>query len=118
LLEQPCPMEWEKLAPTELPDVRYCSVCERNVHQCDSPERFVELAKLRECVAIPAWLHIGDKTPCNCLGNPRPWHYELEVDAKKWWRVVSKLDFPAARRLFPMELNQSRMRLRTIKGDR
>jgi hypothetical protein len=103
-------MEWEKLAPTELPDVRYCSVCERNVHHCDSPERFVELAKLRECVAIPARLHIDDKTPCNCLGNPKPWSYELEAEAKQWWKEVSQAKVAGIR--LAAEINQSRLRLR------
>jgi hypothetical protein len=93
LFSTPCPLNWESLATTLSPDVRHCQACQRDVHLCASPEQFVEFAKRKECVAIPAGLHIldGSHPKKLMLGTPPPWSYSLEEVARQWWKQIEQI---------------------------
>jgi len=93
LFSTPCPLDWESLARTQSPDVRHCQVCQRDVHLCTSPEQFVEFAKRKVCVAIPAGLHIPDGSHPKklMLGMPPPWSYSLEEAARQWWQQIEQI---------------------------
>jgi hypothetical protein len=47
-----CPLKWGELQHTTDPSVRYCSVCEKSVHLCRTPEELRAHAEMRHCVAI------------------------------------------------------------------
>jgi len=48
-----CPKQWENLQPTDNFDIRFCTVCSRNVHLCDTLEEVHRHAALGNCIAIP-----------------------------------------------------------------
>ncbi|MEY2907210.1 MAG: hypothetical protein RLZZ408_1681 [Verrucomicrobiota bacterium] len=47
-----CPKQWENLLPTDNVDIRFCSVCRRNVYLCDTLEEVHGHAALGDCIAI------------------------------------------------------------------
>jgi uncharacterized protein (TIGR02996 family) len=47
-----CPQRWEKLKPTELPLVRSCDRCRKEVYYCDSIDQAKEHACAGHCVAV------------------------------------------------------------------
>ena len=93
LLAFECQETWDSLDLTDVPLIRFCSVCKMKVYQCQSPEEFVAFARKNECVAIPISLHVpeGTQTSQMMLGWPAPWSYKLERKAKAWWKKVEKL---------------------------
>ena len=111
LLDYECPEQWDSLEVTELPSVRFCSVCKQNVHLCQRPEEFVALARKKECVAIPTSLHIPDSARAGqlMLGRPPPWSYVLERKAKAWWKIVEMLEGDLGRQFYD-EMNNLRIR--------
>lgn len=63
-----CPMRWDDLQETDVPKVRFCMECKRNVHLCESPEQFVDLSERGECVALLP--QIFKEAWRNCLMTP------------------------------------------------
>jgi len=49
-----CPKQWSELHETGAESTRFCDVCQKSVHYCRTPDEFVRLGELGECVAIPA----------------------------------------------------------------
>lgn len=47
-----CPNQWETLAPTQEPGVRYCEGCERSVFFCASAETVELHARKGHCIAV------------------------------------------------------------------
>ena len=47
-----CPQRWRDLIPTHDDAVRYCNVCDRNVHACYTDESVAAHAEKGHCVAI------------------------------------------------------------------
>lgn len=47
-----CPRSWQSLVPTESPDVRYCTACERPVFYCQTAEELNEHTARGDCVAF------------------------------------------------------------------
>lgn len=92
LFEKKCPLKWESLAETSNPKVRQCGVCNRDVHQCDTPDEFIESTKEGLCIAIPGNLDIEGGVS-DSLGQPLPWSYSLEAHAQEWWGLVDKKSF-------------------------
>jgi hypothetical protein len=91
LLSFKCPRGWDSLAPTSSSSVRFCAVCEREVHYCTTPEEFVAHGKCGHCVAIPDDAVPG-KLMAGFLGEPSP-EAVMEMDAKndrirRWWSLV------------------------------
>src|SRR5262249_40250997 len=54
--EYRCPQRWDTLLPTDNPEVRHCSACQRDVHYCRSAQDAHRLADAGECVAIDSRL--------------------------------------------------------------
>jgi uncharacterized protein (TIGR02996 family) len=57
-----CPARWQKLKATELPMVRLCDRCHKEVHYCDTIEKAKEHACAGHCVAVDLRVdrHPGD----------------------------------------------------------
>ncbi len=89
LFEKKCPLKWESLAETDDARVRQCGVCNRDVYLSTTPDEFIQSTKDRQCVAIPSDMDIEGKVSGG-LGEPRPWSYELEADARQWWAAVNQ----------------------------
>lgn len=89
LFEKKCSLQWESLSETENPKVRQCDVCNREVHHCKTPDEFIQSTKEGLCIAIPGEMDIEGKVT-GSLGEPRPWSYELEEHAKRWWATISE----------------------------
>jgi hypothetical protein len=51
--------------------VRFCSVCQREVHFCCTPEEFVAHGKRGHCIAIPENAVLG-RLLVNYIGEPSP----------------------------------------------
>src|SRR5262245_5053358 len=87
-----CPQRWEALAPTDVPEVRSCAACGREVHLCRTPEEFVARGQEGHCVAIPGELH-PDQLCGFVVGTPAPEvaqrRQEARAVALAWWRAVS-----------------------------
>jgi len=146
LLRFTCPMKWEALQETDMPAVRFCAVCKRNVHLCDSPEQFIDLANRDECVALPAQLHVAEevaalsenklradeeqsifeeKNPSTnfIVGMPRatgPWDYpSINEAALNWWSHVNRARQQKTYSLFQQELSNHVSRIeiqRSLSG--
>lgn len=69
LLSFKCPQHWDALSPTSAPAVRSCSICQRDVHRCETAEEFIRHGQLGHCVAIPSELTPGELTG-GWLGEP------------------------------------------------
>jgi uncharacterized protein (TIGR02996 family) len=69
-----CPQEWEKLAPTDDPLVRYCEACKEPVFHCGSVKLAQQHANRGHCVAVDSRLvrKKGDVQP-----NPDLSRYEV-----------------------------------------
>jgi len=50
-----CPKHWSKLKKTKDSDIRFCDVCSRNVHFCNSWEEIHHHAAKGNCIAIPPY---------------------------------------------------------------
>lgn len=46
-----CQQRWEDLLPTKSPSIRYCGICVRNVHLCDSVAALSEHSQSGHCIA-------------------------------------------------------------------
>jgi hypothetical protein len=92
MMQMRCPVTWDALNATDDIKVRHCGECGKNVHLCESPDQFVELAKNNECVALPLALHIasGAVTKIYMLGRPAPWNYELDRQAEEFWSLIKQ----------------------------
>jgi hypothetical protein len=92
MMQMVCPIDWEALDPSADPAVRHCKQCDEDVHLCTTPARFIEMARRKECVALPASLHIPDdaSTKVQMLGRPAPWSYQLEKSAAHFWSVIQE----------------------------
>lgn len=92
LLTFECPLQWTHLEHTGDPSIRLCPKCSENVYLCRSPDEFASHAEKKNCVAIPANLSIPSSSlpPKYVLGRPAPWSYELEGDAKGFWKELEK----------------------------
>lgn len=47
-----CDANWETLAPTRKPKVRFCGTCSKNVYHCDDDEELYDNVLKNRCVAI------------------------------------------------------------------
>ncbi len=55
-----CPYSWSKLQRVEK-NVRFCSVCEKNVHMSHSQEEFERFVEEGKCVALSSkWMQRGE----------------------------------------------------------
>lgn len=48
-----CPKRWSKLAKTKDPSIRFCNVCNRDVHFCTTLEEVHQHASRGNCIAVP-----------------------------------------------------------------
>lgn len=48
-----CPKRWSKLKKTKDHSVRFCDVCSRNVHLCNTLEDVHWHASRGDCIAVP-----------------------------------------------------------------
>lgn len=48
-----CPKRWENLKPTDVPAVRFCSACSRDVHLVSSQDDLRRFKGTPSCIAIP-----------------------------------------------------------------
>jgi hypothetical protein len=92
MMQMVCPIDWDALDPSAAPAVRHCMQCDQDVYLCTTPAQFIELAKRKECVALPASLHVpaDASTKVLMLGRPAPWSYQLEENAAQFWSVIQK----------------------------
>lgn len=97
LFEKICPLEWHNLKLTSKQSVRFCENCEKSVYEVKSPEEFVQRSKNRECVAINIKLQAKDQTE-KWLGQPMPWNYVTDANARAWWEKVRDLGDGSTRR--------------------
>jgi uncharacterized protein (TIGR02996 family) len=51
-----CPLQWDKLTPTDDARVRFCSGCQQNVYYCDSIDEARSHASQERCVAVAVHL--------------------------------------------------------------
>jgi uncharacterized protein (TIGR02996 family) len=54
-----CPKQWEQLAPTGDPKMRFCEGCRRNIHYCDTMEEAQNHIANRTCVALSLAVNRG-----------------------------------------------------------
>ena len=47
-----CPRQWKKLEPTGSGDIRYCTVCSKNVYFCHTIDQVQKNALLGNCIAV------------------------------------------------------------------
>lgn len=67
-----CPKLWSKLKKTKDLNVRFCNVCSRNVHLCNSLEEVHRHASHGNCIAVPPTR--GERE--HLMGEPLPPPYE------------------------------------------
>jgi uncharacterized protein (TIGR02996 family) len=60
-----CPQQWDRLKPTADAMVRFCEVCEENVHFCGSIQTARQHAMRGRCVAVN--LQVSRKPPNDAL---------------------------------------------------
>lgn len=82
--------------------MRHCEVCDRNVYKVSTPQEFVERAKVRECVSLQVIL-THEVSRHEILGEPRPWNWNLEADARHWWQQVRNESPPELDRVLMKE---------------
>jgi hypothetical protein len=79
-----CPKVWAALDPTQVPNVRHCPQCQRQVTFCDTQDQLDELAARGECVAFYA-------TPVRQLmGSVAPSKYR-PVDSETLRKFIDSL---------------------------
>jgi uncharacterized protein (TIGR02996 family) len=54
-----CPMQWDKLAPTEARSERFCNSCQQTVYYCATQEEAIGHANVGHCVAVDARVVLG-----------------------------------------------------------
>ena len=108
LFEKRCPLQWNALNPTSNQSVRFCEICEKNVYEVQSPEEFVQRSKNRECVAINIKLQAKDQTG-KWLGQPMPWNYITDANARAWWEKVRDLGDIHTIRTIRIDIENSRI---------
>lgn len=92
MMQMVCPVTWDSLTKTPKFNVRHCDQCGKDVHLCESPDQFIELAKNNECVALPIALHIpaNVSTKKQMFGRPAPWDYELDRRTNEFWSLIAQ----------------------------
>lgn len=63
-----CPKQWEELAPTDNPGVRFCGQCEQHVYFCETDSETIAHARLDHCIARE--LPDASELPRVVLGQP------------------------------------------------
>ncbi len=46
-----CPQRWEELTPTDLPTVKHCGQCDRQVYLCSTDAETITHAQAGDCIA-------------------------------------------------------------------
>lgn len=64
-LRADCPKMWENLSQTGVTNVRYCEVCNCNVHLCESTDRFEVVAIRDEGIALKPLLYMAAQCDYN-----------------------------------------------------
>lgn len=58
-----CPQQWQELDPTFEENQRFCDVCKKTVHLCESLDEVAQRARKGECIAWQekeyAEMHVG-----------------------------------------------------------
>jgi uncharacterized protein (TIGR02996 family) len=85
-----CPKQWNRLTPSDTPNVRFCESCERNVHYCDTLDEARAYAARGDCVAVTLALI---RRPADLL-PPEP----MEVPAWVRYRLPRKKSKKSRRR--------------------
>ena len=47
-----CDRKWDDLTETEEDEIRFCNVCEKEVHFCEDDDQLARSVKLNRCVAF------------------------------------------------------------------
>jgi hypothetical protein len=66
-----CEKQWNGLAPTTHPDVKFCGMCQREVFLCQDDESLVESIRLNRCVAIDMENHVQQPQKLVLMGSMR-----------------------------------------------
>ncbi len=64
-----CAQDWNELISTNVPDIRFCKECKKNVKICRNYEEFDRLAEIGHCVAF---LAVTDSQAKEMKENPVP----------------------------------------------
>ena len=87
-----CPRSWDELAATNIPAVRHCPHCERDVYFCTSDEETIDHALAGHCIAreIPT----TDELPVVFLGMPAnpPKVTPEQTKAHEWYARENAID--------------------------
>jgi len=54
------------------------------------PDEFIKFTEKGFCIAIPSQFDLEGKETGSILGQPLPWSYQLEANALKWWKEISR----------------------------
>ncbi|MEN9903299.1 MAG: hypothetical protein RL651_1963 [Pseudomonadota bacterium] len=92
-----CPMRWDDLQEADVPKVRFCFECQRNVHLCESPEQFVDLSERGECVALLPQIFNGARR--NCLMTPDAMHEVKSMVAVGMPKRITRAEIDRLRQL-------------------
>lgn len=49
-----CPQKWGKLRKTDIPSIRHCPVCAKNVHYCINQKELEDAIQAKHCIAFEA----------------------------------------------------------------
>lgn len=80
-----CDKRWETLNPSDVPNVRHCSICNERVHQCSTVQDAESHARAGHCIAVPNSLveKAAGRNYQNMVGRPDPigdWSEKLFPD--------------------------------------
>jgi len=89
-----CPRSWDALEASDDPGVRYCDECKESVTMCQTPEEFIRLGNLGQCVATPD-ASFPTLVSMSMLGRPSAEHVsKLEQEKAEcfdWWSKCEEL---------------------------
>jgi hypothetical protein len=86
-----CPKTWEKLSLTDDADMRFCSVCRKDVFLCSTPEDFIEFGRSGKCVAILPSQTKGFASG-SWLGYPSQKSLDSVASARRFWKTIADIN--------------------------
>ncbi len=73
LFEYKCPEDWNKFDKTDDRDIRYCDICQTNVYNARTYDKYLEYSAQKKCIMIDDYA--GATT---MIGNPTPLIFSTE----------------------------------------
>ena len=71
-----CPKTWNKLLETSNKKIRYCTVCDKGVHLCETDAELKKALEKNWCVAVDKDIK---EVPTRLIGDVEPEHFVKDL---------------------------------------